>query len=583
MKLGTGGIREIEFVVQALQLLHGARHPFLQETSTLKALRGIAQLELLPAEDVAQLEEAYRFFRRIEHRLQIEGEQQTHTIPAPGEALQLLAWSLGFDDEKALVAALRQAMRAVRTIFQRVVRETASPNETTVADFTLFQDPARAEKDIDQLGRGAPGSHISSRTRQLLRKLRPLLLSELAHTAGPDATLNQFVRFVEAYGFRGLLFELLVTNPRLLELLIKTFDASEAGGTLLIRRPQLLEELTRGGVLDTSRSVPQHLRQLASLGASAENLDPVRIYRRRELLRIFLRDVLELIPLPSLFAELNDLAESCLLFVHRFLQPNDGLTIVAMGKFGGREIGYGADLDVIFLGDDVRSAQQLISALAHSTAEGNLGVIDPRLRPEGDHGPLVCSLETLRVYYEKRAQFWELQALTRARALAGPLRYEFEALAKELWRVAGRRHDLVRQIEDMLVRIANARGSGNDFYDFKTGIGGMIEAEFIVQGLQMRHAIWEPNFLLAVEKLAARRVFEKGDAINLRNAYNFLRTCESTLRRWQGRSVSTLPTTREGEERLAHRMKFATIDEFHLPYRRAREMIRSLRLRYLVE
>ncbi|HEY2800536.1 MAG TPA: bifunctional [glutamate--ammonia ligase]-adenylyl-L-tyrosine phosphorylase/[glutamate--ammonia-ligase] adenylyltransferase [Chthoniobacterales bacterium] len=583
VKLGTGGIREIEFVVQALQLLHGARHPFLQETSTLKALRGIAQLELLPGEDVAELEEAYRFFRRVEHRLQIEGEQQTHTIPASGEALQLLAWSLGFGDEKPLVAALRQAMQSVRTIFQRVVRETVSPNESAVADFTIFQDPARAKKDVDLLGRGAPGSHISSRTRQLLRKLRPLLLSELAHAAGPDATLNQFVRFVEAYGLRGLLFELLVTNPRLLELLIKTFDASEAGGTLLIRRPQLLEELTRGGVLDTSRSVPQHLQQLASSGADAANLDPIRIYRRRELLRIFLRDVLELTPLPPLFAELNDLAESCLLFVHRLLQPGDGLTIVAMGKFGGREIGYGADLDVIFLGDDVRAAQQLISALAHSTAEGNLGTIDPRLRPEGDHGPLVCSLETLRVYYEKRAQFWELQALTRARAIAGPLRYEFEALAKELWRAAGRRHDLVRQIEDMLVRIANARGSGNDFYDFKTGIGGMIEAEFMVQGLQMRHAIWESNFLLAVEKLAARRIFEKGDAINLRNAYNFLRTCESTLRRWQGRSVSTLPTTLEEEGRLAHRMKFATIDEFHLPYRRARELIRSLRLRYLVE
>ena len=238
---------------------------------------------------------------------------------------------------------------------------------------------------------------------------------------------------------------------------------------------------------------------------------------------------------------------------------------------------------VIFLGEDPRPAQSLIGELGLSTSEGSFSTIDPRLRPEGEKGPLVCSLETLRNYYEKRAQFWELQALTRARAIAGPLRYDFEALAKELWREAGRRPDLVRQIENMLVRIANDRGSGNDFYDFKTGIGGMIEAEFLVQGLQMRHGIWEPNFLSALDKLRGQKILEGGDAGSLRSAYNFLRACESVLRRWGNRSVSRLPATRREEEIFARRMKCATIDDFRRPYSRAREVIRSLRLRYLVE
>jgi glutamate-ammonia-ligase adenylyltransferase len=275
------------------------------------------------------------------------------------------------------------------------------------------------------------------------------------------------------------------------------------------------------------------------------------------------------------------LAEACLVFVNRLLNPEAELTVIALGKFGGREIGYGADLDVLFVGEDARAAQNLIGALAQSSAEGSIATVDARLRPEGEKGPLVCGLETLRVYYEKRAQFWELQALTRARAICGPLRYEFDALARELWREAGRGPGVVRQIESMLVRIANERGSGNDFFDFKTGIGGMIEAEFLVQALQMRHQIWAPNFFSALGKLTTGKVIERTDAEKLRRAYTFLRCCESVLRRWQHRSVAALPATHDGQLTLARRMRFSTIDAFHGPYRQAREAIRALWIRYL--
>src|SRR5207249_2443098 len=206
---------------------------------------------------------------------------------------------------------------------------------------------------------GHTGFHIAPRTRQIFRKLRPVLLDWLAKAADPDATLNQFVRFVEAYGLRSLLFELLVANPRLLELLVKTFDASRFASELLIRRPQLLEDITRDPTFDQPRSVAENLRRLDSLGADASNFDPIRAYRHRQLLRIILRDVLGLATPAAIFAELSAVAEASLLFAAKLL-GNEQLTIIALGKFGGREISYGADLDVLFVGNDIRCAQNLI-------------------------------------------------------------------------------------------------------------------------------------------------------------------------------------------------------------------------------
>ena len=585
VKLGIGGIREIEFVVQALQLLHAARYPFLQEAGTLKAIRGLAELEFLPNEDAEKLENAYRFLRRVEHRLQIEAEQQTHTVPESGEGLEILARSLGFASGEELLTKLREQMRRVRAIFARVVGDTGPAQDPLEGAFANFSDPVQAAKLFGQLGQSATSFHVAPRTRQIFRKLQPLLLDWLRRSPDPDATLTQFVRFVEAYGFRSLLFELLTANPRLLELLIKTFDASEAGGAWLIRRPQWLEELTRSGMLDRTFNVAQHRERLRSSGATAASLDPVRVYQQREMLRLLLRDVLRLVPLPQLLAEQNDLAEACLAHTEALLNPDGSLTTIAMGKFGGRELGYGADLDVLFVGEghDQRSAQNLVASFAQTSAEGRLGWLDARLRPDGEKGPLVASLQGFFQYYSSRAQFWELQSLTRARAISGPLRFEFVALAREVWRRAGERPDLVRQIENMLVRIANDRGSGNDFFDFKTGIGGMIEAEFLIQALQMRHRIWEPNSLLALGHLRSRGIMELRDAEQLRNAYDFLRRCESTLRRLHFRNVSTLPATHLEQDRFAWRMNFVGIDAFRAPYSRARETIHSLRLRYLSE
>src|SRR6059058_655658 len=483
VKLGRGGIREIEFVVQALQLIHGARHAFLQEASMLKALRGLRQLDLLPHDEVLTLDKAYRFLRRVEHRLQIEAEQQTHTVPQEPEALRRLALSLRFSSGERFTAALHEKMNSVRSIFERVISKP--PAEPAKIDLDIFSDQKRAAKALADLAQGPTGFHIAPRTRQIFRKLRPVLLDWLAKAADPDATLNQFVRFVEAYGLRSLLFELLVTNPRLLELLVKTFDASRFASELLIRRPQLLEDITRDPTFHEPRSMAENLRRIDSLGADASNLDPIRAYRQRQLLRIILREVLGLSSPAATFTELSDVAEACLLFMARLLGSEE-LTIIALGKFGGREISYGADLDVLFVGDEIRPAQNLTIAMAQPTAEGNIWPLDARLRPEGEKGPVVCALETYESYYASRAQPWELQSLTRARAVSGPLQNGFMDIAKRAWRRACEDPELLGKIDDMLERIRRERGSGSDFIDLKTGNGGIIEAEFLIQALQMR-------------------------------------------------------------------------------------------------
>jgi [glutamine synthetase] adenylyltransferase / [glutamine synthetase]-adenylyl-L-tyrosine phosphorylase len=577
VKLGRGGIREIEFIVQTLQLIHGARHPFLQESSMLKALRALRQLDLLPREEVLTCDNSYQFLRRVEHRLQIEAEQQTHIVSRDPEALRRLALSLGFSSSEDFTAALQERMRAVRPIFQRIVSGTPTSAATVpeANDLEIFSDQKRAIKALSDLAQGAGGFHIAPRTRQIFRKLRPALLGWLSKTADPDTTLNQFVRLVQGYGLRSLFFELLVANPRLLELVAKTFDASRFASELLIRRPQLLEDITRDSTFGEPRSVEENLRRLDSLGADANNLDPIRTYRQRQLLRIILRDVLGLIQPAATFAELSDVAEASLVVVAKLL-ASEQLTVIALGKFGGREISYGADLDVLFVGEDIRAAQNLMIAIAQPTAEGDIWALDARLRPEGEKGPVVCSLETYESYYASRAQPWELQALTRARGICGPLQNEFMEIAKRAWRRACQDSGLFIKIDDMLQRIRRERGSGSDFLDLKTGAGGIIEAEFLVQALQMRAKIWEQNWERAVDQLHEHGHLNKSDAARLKGSYAFLRRCELVLRRYDNRSISTLPSDPDEQRKFAIRLGYQEFDVFRRDYLDSREAIHAL-------
>ncbi len=573
VKLGVGGIREIEFVVQALQFIHGARHTFLQEPGTLEALGALAELELIPRNEILDLDRAYRFLRRTEHRLQIEAEQQTHTVPQDPRALHRLALSLGFQSSEDFNAGLRKEMQCVRSIFERIISEKV--HETAVVDLSIFHDEKRVTRALNDLAKGPSTFHIAPRTRHIFRKLQPQLLASLSKVADPDGTLNQFVRFVEAFGLRSMLFELLVANPRLLELLVQTFDASRFAGDLLIRRPQLLEEITRHENIDVSFSLKEHLRRIDSLGVTFQHLDRLRLYRQNQLLRIVLRDVLQLADLATICAELTHLMEACLVFLNK-LPGGEDLTIIALGKFGGREISYGADLDVLFVGIDNRAAQNLMAAMAQPSAEGNIAALDARLRPDGEKGPLVLPPEAYETYYRQRAQLWEIQALTRARPVDGPLQRQFSDMVQGIWRAAGQGPDLFDKIDNMLMRIRRDRSSGTDFLDLKTGEGGLIEAEFFVQALQMRAGLWNPNWRDAMSALQEHGLVCGDEVVDARRSYELLRRCESALRRREMKNVSTLPADTDAQERLAVRLGYENPAAFASEYRDARRTIRNL-------
>ncbi len=573
VKLGRGGIREIEFVVQTLQFIHGARHAFLQEPATLKALKGLAELELIPRKEILELDRAYRFLRNTEHRLQIRAEQQTHTVPTDAKDLERLARSLGFPDSDRFTHALRVEMEAVRSIFDRVIAAAPEAGARDGGSFEFFSNPAQAEKNALSALQGPDMRHVSARTRQVYAKLRPLLFEQLRQVADPDGALNHFVRFVEAYGMRGTLFELLVTNPKLLELLIRLLDVSRFGANLLIRRPQFLEEITRDERLGRALDTAEHLERLKTLSQKSDNLEALRAYRQRQWLRILLRDVLEWTKDESLFNELSALADACLIFATRAL-GGDELTVVAMGKFGGSEISYGADLDVLFVGGEAAAAQRIAASFSTPTAEGSLPRVDARLRPEGERGPLTVAIDGYASYYASRAQFWELQALTRARPLTGRWTNEFLEVAKDAWKRA--QSDVARNIDSMLEKIRRERGTGSDSLDFKTGFGGVIEAEFLVQALQMRAGIWEPNWTKAVEALAQAQEFKQTEVEQLKEAYLFLRRCETVLRRQDDTAKSSLPREPDEQLKLSRRLGLSSIAAFGTKYEESRRTIHRI-------
>jgi glutamate-ammonia-ligase adenylyltransferase len=334
-------------------------------------------------------------------------------------------------------------------------------------------------------------------------------------------------------------------------------------------------------VLDRELGLAEHLKQLEALDISAESLDRLRAYRQSQQLRILLRDVLGLADLPAIFAEHSALAEACLLAVNRLRGSESDLTIIGLGKFGGAEIGYGADLDVLFIGEDVRAAQHLMVAMAQTTGEGSIWTLDARLRPDGEKGSLASSITAYETYYQTRAQLWEAQALTRARPILGPLQNEFMALAKHIWRIAGQRPDLFTQINAMLERIRRDRGSASDELDFKTGLGGVIEAEFLVQALQMRAGIWNPRMIGALDQLAEAGVMKKPDAEQLRGHYEYLRAVGSAVRRWENKSVSILPASKDEQEKLAIRAGAKNLDAFAQAYREARAGVHAIYSKYL--
>ena len=608
VKLGRGGIREIEFVAQSLQVIHGGRIPFLQTPQTLPALQKLAQYHLLKPNETKELYEAYCFLRDLEHRLQMENYLQTHTIPASGKAQERLAALMGFANRKQFDAMLAEHTKRVRAVYRQLFKgQEISKTPTLEPDSAewrailaehSFRDPDKCLRLLNEFAKGPGYVHVSPRTVELAMQLISKLLAlcpkkddkELKPKAlsDPDRVLTRLDTFIANYGSRSMLFEAWAGNPAYFELMVLLFDRSEFLAELAIRAPDLVDGLVASGHLRRRKTGSEILEELRHGRADEDQILWLRRYHKTELMRIGLRDILGLADFEQNLVELSGLADACLEYAtesilrkHKIRKPP--FAIIGLGKLGGQEINYGSDLDLMFVAADgaknmaslQRIATEIMDMLSRQTELGVALVTDTRLRPDGEKGLLVNTLRAYRDYYERRAQLWEVQALSRRRVVAGN-----RAVGENFERMAARLTDFAKdgpqnwkaEIARMRQRIEKERTpAGKQHLAIKTGAGGLMDAEFMAQAFCLERGWNEPNTLRALE-----RVWEGGRSREpVIAAYKQLRRVEGILRRWSFEGETVLPDHEAPLYRVAVRCGFRTSADFMKAIGEYRRTIRN--------
>jgi [glutamine synthetase] adenylyltransferase / [glutamine synthetase]-adenylyl-L-tyrosine phosphorylase len=640
VKLGRGGIREIEFVAQTLQLINAGRQPFLQGPQTLPTLEKLAQYQLLDRDEARALADAYCFLRDVEHRLQMEDNQQTHTIPEAPEALERLAALMGFGSREDFETARRDHTRAVRRAYDRLLKTDApAPRTAFAAEVTgaepewkrilaehSFVNVDHSLRLLNEFVHGPGYVHVSSRTTEFASRLLPKFFSLCPKSSGtpgslpanalsdPDRVLTRLDQFVAAYGARATLFELWNGNPSLFELMLLLFDRSEFLAEVAIRTPDLVDALVLGGRLRRTKDASEILKDLRHGRDDADQHLWLRRYHQAELMRIGLRDILGLAAFEQNLTELSALADACLQYaleavLRKHKLKSSPLVIIGLGKLGGAEINYGSDLDIVFVtGAPARSlpklqtlAIEVMDLVSTRTEAGVAFATDARLRPDGEKGLLVNNLEAYEEYYRRRAQLWEIQSLSRSRAVAGDLKLggEFQKLAMALANFTagnvrtkfqvhearkGRMTGLSAytpkwksEIRQMRIRIEKERTPpGQDALAIKTGAGGLMDVEFVAQEFCLAHGRHEPNTLRALEQARDAGALAAGAAERLIESYRRLRRVEGILRRWSFEGETVLPAEDAPFHRVSIRCGFASPEEFRGAVAKWRRDIRSV-------
>jgi glutamate-ammonia-ligase adenylyltransferase len=634
VKLGRGGIREIEFIAQSLQLLHGGGQPFLQTPQTLPCLEKLVQYELLRAQAAIALREAYVFLRDVEHRLQMDDNRQTHTIPVDPSAHKRLARLMGFASVSTFERAHRQHVTEVRRLFEEVLKGEVRAPSTPSAFPTQFdgredewrkiiaahgfKETEKALRVLREFVEGPGYVHVSPRTRELAHQLLPRLFAlcpggkphRKEHTqvgkassqrraplSDPDRVVTRLDTFINVYGARGTLFELWASTPAIFELLVLLFDRSEFLAELAIRTPDLVDELVTSGRLRQRKSAEETLRDLSHGLHDVDQHLWLRRYHQAELMRIGLRDILGVADEEQYLTELSRLADACLQYAVEVVLRKNRLksapfTVIGLGKLGGVEIDYGSDLDLLFVTENKTTNLQKLSEMARDvmdllsrrTEQGMVFHTDARLRPDGEKGLLVNTLAAYQSYYRHRAQLWELQTLTRTRAVAGnaELGRKFQELAAILTNFkhptkppAAFQPNWKQEINRMRMRIEKERTpAGKADLAIKTGPGGLMDAEFVAQALCLEHGWQEPNTMRALER--ARKDDALPQSEKLVENYRRLRRVEGILRRWSYEGETVLPDDSAPYYRVSVRCGFETPEAFRRELADWRQAIREV-------
>ncbi|HWA91732.1 MAG TPA: bifunctional [glutamine synthetase] adenylyltransferase/[glutamine synthetase]-adenylyl-L-tyrosine phosphorylase, partial [Rhizomicrobium sp.] len=539
VKLGRGGIREIEFFAQTQQLILGGRKPTLRAPATLEALKALQAENLITAAALGELTDAYRYLRKLEHRLQMIEDQQTHTLPKARDELDHIACFMGYGDFDGFGLALTHWLETVQDHYVRLF-ERAAPLAHAQGNlvFTGVEDDPETLSTLGRMGfrdahhvanaiRGWHHGRIratrSARARELLTKLVPALLEALAASADPDAAFMQLDRFVSNLPAGVQLFSLFLARPELLQLVAEIAGAAPKLSAHLAQRPATLDALLDADflkVLPTRAALDATLGDLIARATDYEaKLDAARRFAGEQIFRVGVQIIKGAVKASEAGPALANIAEcvvSALLGAveHETAKHIEGgrFAVIAMGKLGGREMTAASDLDLIFVYDApdmsaavlhyARLAQRLIVALTALTGAGGLYEVDMRLRPTGNKGPVAVSLESFRRYHASEAWTWERLALTRARAIAGSpaLCREVEAVIHATLTAKSDDAKLFADAREMREKLA-AQFPGKNRWDVKFAPGGLVDIEFVAQTLQLKTGILDTNTIAALRKL----------------------------------------------------------------------------------
>lgn len=589
VKLGRGGIREIEFLVQTLQLIWGGRDPALRIPATVPALSALARAGHLPRQAAGELARAYRFLRKVEHRLQMVSDRQTHTLPETPDQLERFATFLGYRSAAALAQALIAKVDAVQRHWTAFFETLPPPPEEIPSLYfdgpddspaTLsalaemgFHNPESVSATVRSWLAGRVPALRSERARDLMRATLPHLLSAFARLPEPNAAFARFEEFLSRLPAGVALLSLFQHHPDLVQRLAAIFGAAPALGEYLARSPAALDGLlapapqlpparllrTRlAGVrgLERTLTVLAHLLREQEFRLAVASMEGAMDIDALGLARADWADAVISVLLPVV---LDDLAT-------RYGRVRGGgMVVVALGKAGSREMLAGSDLDLMLIYDFpqhvaessvkggstarqlpasqwfIRAAHAFVAALTAPGAEGALYAVDMRLRPSGSKGPVAVSLSAFERYHAESAWTWERMALTRARVITGPphLRARVEAAIAAALAAGGPAEKIRADAAAMRARLARDAPPASP-WDVKLRAGGLVEVEFIVQVLELIHLrerpeVRHPTTRIAIDALAKAGFLEAQDAALLHRADRTWRTVQEILRITLGR------------------------------------------------
>ena len=583
LKRGAGGIREIEFIAQSLQLIHGGRIPEVRSRSLLSTLTALEQAEVLSAEQARRLATHYRLERRVEHALQAMQDKQTQSLPSEPVPRAQLALLSGFADWETLEAHLTEARREVENLFNDLIAEPTSeshdelPSATSATRLAFSALGESALREIGYLQADETWAAVESfldsawvaalqpEGRRRLEAFLPLLCEMAAATLDPDAALTRSLPFVRAVCRRSAYLVLLQENPRALEHLLSLVASSIWLSEQLAARPELVDELLHESTLYSAPSreelhalVRQQLLRIPEEDLEAQMSALSRI-KDGVVLRVAASELTGTLPIMKVSDNLTFLAEVMIEqavalaraeLVQRYGEPHSdsaGFAVMAYGKLGGLELSYGSDLDLVFVFDGAegetagpkvidntrfytRLAQRVVHVLSAQTYSGRLYEVDLRLRPDGDSGLVATTLSSLRRYQRESAWVWEHQALVRTRVVAGDaaLKTSLEALRKEVLAMPRAQSELASAVCEMREKMRaehRSSSSSGDYFDLKRDPGGIVDIEFVVQYLVLAYANQHAALTQWSDVIRLLDVIEEaglvsaGDAATLSQAY----------------------------------------------------------------